>query len=180
MIIGFVLLGSCFLYINNGYKVFHNELIWIVEPFGLIYGILLARYRIPINKLIGNYKYLGTFFFSSLLLGVMYLVYKPVPIWGDYILKITLGFSLICFIMNLISRLDIHNRYISLLASLSFEIYLIHGIVISILRNYDISSGVFILLTITLSIIIAFPVNWVSNKLTNLLRYKKTEIAKIG
>lgn len=91
--------------------------------------------------------------------GVAYLKFKPVAFFGDYLLKILLGVLIITFMLAVNCRIAIGNKVCLFLGSISYEVYLIHGSVFGLLAflTPEVSSGVFI----DLSIVITVGVAWV-------------------
>jgi len=140
-------------------KAIITSTIWPTEIYGFVWGLLLAanydRFQIS-----GSRKWLRNVIVSctaSLLLGVLYLKFKPVAFFGDYCLKIVLGLAIVVFILILNSRISIGNKIISFLGNISFEIYLVHGAVFDLLSGLlgEISSGLFLFLSILVIIGIA-------------------------
>ena len=122
--------------------------IWCTEIFGFLWGLLMA----------GQYEKIKNFFTKkwllkvviscllALVLGVMYLLFKPVVFWGDYLLKIVLGAAILSFILILNSKIRIGNKIVGFLGDISFEVYLIHSFVFKLVARIlpNVGSGVFI------------------------------------
>lgn len=66
-----------------------------------------------------------------------------------FLLKIALGISLILFIFSISIKLSFEKKPIQFLGNISYEIYLLHGVIMTYLAiiTGDIPSGYFILLT---------------------------------
>lgn len=132
--------------------------IWIVEPLGFAYGIIAAKYR---NKIIEwlNEKWLAKcigFMMVSGVLGIVYLKFKPVVFWGDYLLKIILGIAITIFIFALVEKFEVGNKVNGFLGGISYEVYLLHGSAFSIAMMLGISdSGVFICSAIIITILLS-------------------------
>lgn len=142
---------------------------WTTEVYGFVWGILLCQYFEDIKKILQNH-WLGLVpasMMSSLIAGVLYLKFKPVVFWGDYLLKIVLGLFIISFILALNSKIQIGNKVSMFLGEISYEVYLIHGEIfyfVSILYP-QISSGVFILVSIILTVLLSVIVHRLSKVL---------------
>lgn len=94
-------------------------------------------------------------------LGIGYLKYKTIPFFGDYILKIALGVAIICFILVLNVKVKFGNRVSAFLGSISYEVYLIHGIAFGLVSWMlpDSESGVFIAFSIIVTVVLSV-VHW--------------------
>ena len=132
---------------------------WCTEMMGFAWGIILFAYYENIKKLFNQNWLVKTtaICLLSLILGISYLALKHIPFWGNYVLKIILGLSILLFILLLNSKIHIGNKISSFLGNISFEIYLIHGHVFQVVEKIapNINSIGFILLSIVLTIIFA-------------------------
>lgn len=144
---------------------------WCFERYGLIWGLVLFAFFPAIKKWTGVYTLpklivAGT---VSAMLGWLYIRGgKSVFFWGEYILKITLGLSLVITVLLLTRRLHIGNKVTSFLGSISYEIYLSHGWVMYLLAYYFpvMDSGVFIIATYFATIMFSFAIH----KIVTVLR----------
>lgn len=154
-----VLLFSVVIYLWKNNSVFA----WPVESFGFAYGVLLAIKKDvfvrPSNK--KAWIFAGIFCGLSLVAGITYLKFKNVVFLGDYITKTMLGIFILCFILFLNSRISIGNVVSRFLGKISYEVYLIHDVVFIILAALPIAlnSGVFVLCSIVITILLSFIVN---------------------
>ena len=108
----------------------------------------------------------------ALILGVLYLKFKPVFFIGDYLLKIVLGIAITLFVLIANSRIELGNRISLFLGSISFEIYLVHGFAFGLmgrLREWKYSSF-FIICSIIVTIIYALVIHFVAEKILGLLK----------
>lgn len=134
--------------------------IWIVEPLGFAYGIIIASYKSKIQKKLHREwpKYVAIFMCMSLICGIAYLKYKPYFVLG-YVLKIILGVFILAFMYSLLEKFDVGNKVIYYLGNISYEIYLLHGTVFALvnmmLKKANCDSGVYIWSSLILTIIIA-------------------------
>lgn len=150
-----------------------QETTWCTEVYGFIWGMLLAVFY-PKMKRIAQEKWIGKAAVScviAMVLGVAYLKFKPVLFTGDYLLKIALGIAIIFFILMLNAKIEIGNRVILYLGEISFEVYLLHGNVFYwvINTNSQLSSGIFILISIVMTIVLASVVHLFCRKLFSFI-----------
>lgn len=125
--------------------------IWPTESLGFAWGILLFRYKNSLVDILEKQQLMSIILtlISSVGLGVAYLLWKETVFFGDYLLKIALGISLILFIFSISIKLSFEKKPIQFLGNISYEIYLLHGVIMTYLAiiTGDIPSGYFILLT---------------------------------
>jgi hypothetical protein len=97
-------------------------------------------------------------------LGVSCLKFKPVIFFGDYLLKILLGISITAFMLAMNVHIKIGNKVSRFLGNISYEIYLLHGIVFGLIGYMipQINSGMFIVLGIVITIGISVIVHGMS------------------
>lgn len=136
---------------------------WVVEPLGFAYGIIAANYADAIRcwtheRWLGKAAALGAL---SAALGVAYLKYKPVPVLGDYLLKIALGMAITAFVFQLIARIRVGNRVNRFLGGISYEVYLLHRPAFALVAaiaagGMKLGSGAFIALALAITIVLAF------------------------
>ena len=73
----------------------------------------------------------------------------------------------IYFIIVFLKKINFSNMYLILLGSISFELYMIHGLVISILEKIFVSSRVNDVLFTFFVLMISLILAWIINKLVN-------------
>ena len=179
---GLLILGvvgtSLILYLPSG-GVENSPLGWSYERYGLIWGIILYRFMPQIKKwLTGNrWSKLVLFLVLSMMLGLAYLKYKTVYFYGEYLLKIVLGLAIIVFLLLVTIGREYNNRIVVYIGSISYEIYLLHGIVIGNLAQLapELSSGKFIITVYIATVIIADLVHRLSKRIVGRLRTKQTK-----
>lgn len=146
-----------------------TENIWSTEIFGFLWGILLSLLFSRIQNHAVDFWMRKTVILCivALLLGVSYLAFKNVAFCGDYLLKIMLGLAIISFILCLNLRITLGNKALDLLGKISYELYLTHSVIISMAKRWmpDISSGVFIILILTCSLVMSVIIHTVSSKI---------------
>ena len=101
----------------------------------------------------------------SIVLGCMYLRFKPVLFWGDYLLKAVLGVAITFVVIIANTKIDFENKISLFMGSLTFEIYLLHGYVIDVLNGihkWEIG-GIYTVSCIVLTIIASVVLHYVAN-----------------
>ncbi len=160
---------------------------WPAECYGFIWGILIFDFKHKIEMILSK-KYfipLLTSFFGSLILGVLYLKFKHITFFGDYCLKILLGFFLVCFILTLSFCFNFNKRPIQFIGNISYEIYLVHIFVIHFLsdillkNNIGMQSGIFILIvyvaTTIISILVYLPSKYINVKFVDFIKRNQNQ-----
>ena len=150
------------------YLVGDNPLFaWPVETFGFMYGVLLALYKDKLQCM-ASHRWLlkcSAIGVAALVLGVAYLKFKSVPLAGDYICKLVLGAAILLLLLFLNTKLSMGNPVSRFLGSVSYEVYLIHDVVFIALAAVPmaINSGVFVLLSVVLTVLLSYLVHLGSN-----------------
>lgn len=118
--------SSLFLYFyNGGLKCNSSELGWCFERLGLVWGLLLLWNFNAIKKLISPNLYKKILaIFVCLVLGITYLKFKYVFFWGEYLIKIVLGVSIIYLLFLVTYRRKWGNKAAYFLGDISYEVYL--------------------------------------------------------
>lgn len=151
-------------------------LVWPTESLGFAYGIILADcYEMFKEWSSRNWAKKSIFLFVfGTVIGVAYLKFKPIAFWGDYCLKIFLGIVLLLLILQLTRKFRFGNRMNKFLGSISYEIYLLHGTIYSIVLSIKAAehSGIFIWLTVILVILAAAFISWLSRQILALKTFQ--------
>lgn len=149
---------------------------WPFERMGLVWGLLLYRFRKPVANFFANKQLKKTIILLivSLVMGVAYLKFKHIVFWGEYLLKISLGFAIIAFTLCSSYGFALKGKVCMFIGGISFEIYLIHEITMRVLANTikGSDSGVFIILTVAITIALATIINKIGKPLVKLGRSK--------
>jgi peptidoglycan/LPS O-acetylase OafA/YrhL len=168
----------CLIIVFSLIMYFDNDLLnigsWCTEIYGFIYGIILFVTKDRLKNYMSK-NWLAKCVLLCLIaciLGVGYLKFKPVVFWGDYLLKIVLGFAITLFMLALNVKIKIGNKASSFLGCISFEIYLLHGTVFRLISFWktDINSGIFIVLSIILTVCISTVVHILGAKIIKLFK----------
>ena len=148
---------------------------WYVECLGFIYGIIIYKLQNKFNNIINKNYIFNLVFFTllSLVLGIIYIRVKNIEM-VNYIIKVILGISLICLIAIILKRIKIYNKLLKKLGKISYEVFLLHIIIIHVFEKIDITSGVYISLVIITTILCAYLMNKLDIKIANGLKYKKS------
>lgn len=157
------------------YFYMEEDKYWCYERMGLVWGSLLFLLFPKIKKWVNpKVKHIIVYFLISLILGILYLEFKNLFFFGEYLLKIILGVSIILLVFTLSSKLILGNRFINHLGNISYEIYLSHGFIMGLLLNIipTVSSGIFIILTILFTIIYSSVIHYIGQFLIKKLRVK--------
>lgn len=138
---------------------------WCPEIFGFVWGIVFFHIKKRFAAWMDKKWFLkcAALCLIAGITGIAYLKFKPVAFFGDYLLKILLGVLIITFMLAANSRIAIGNKVSLLLGSISFEVYLLHGSVFGLLAFLapEIGSGIFIGLSIVLTIGVAWVIGMV-------------------
>lgn len=168
--------SSLFLYFyNGGLKGNSSELGWCFERLGLVWGLLLLWNFEAIKKLISPNLYKKILaIFVCLVLGITYLKFKYVFFWGEYLIKIVLGVSIIYLLFLVTYKRKWGNKTAYFLGDISYEVYLSHGFVMSMVAKYVpcLSSGEFILTSVVLTILFSWLIHIIDKPVVKLLRHK--------
>ena len=173
LLIGGVVLSSIYLYLFK-YGTVSAEAGWCFERVGLVWGILLYRYFDRCVEWMDEKRWMKAIVLCllSLVLGVAYLKFKTVWLWGEYLLKIILGIVIITFLFTISSNRRFGNKFSFWLGNISYEVYLIHGIMMGILAYYipELNSGYFILFTVLSTLVISFLIHEIGKPIIRKLR----------
>lgn len=146
---------------------------WCTEVFGFVWGIALFHKKDKFAAWMSK-SWISKSLVLCLVagvLGVLYLKFKFISFWGDYALKILLGAAITAFMLALNTRIEIGNRISSFLGRISFEVYLLHGIVFDVIESIapNMASGVFILTSLVLTIFLSAWLQrlgcWIMNRI---------------
>lgn len=136
-----------------------TRIVWCTEIFGFIWGLCLADMKDTVLRF-AKEKWIQkvvALWCVSCLCGLSYLRFKSEIFWGDYLLKIALGFLLLFLLLLFNSRICFNNRISNFLGWISFEVYLTHHLVFRVLDITlpSMNSGVFIALSLLTTIVLA-------------------------
>lgn len=166
--------SSLYLYLSSPNAENSSQMGWCYERMGLVWGLLLFVFFPRVSSFMLRWWCGKTFLlgFLSLILGVAYVLNKNIWFYGEYLLKIVLGFVIVSFVLFLSKRRRFGNAVINHLGGISYEIYLSHELVMSIVADFfpSISSGLFVCATLAFTIILSSLVHVLSAKMVSLVR----------
>lgn len=172
LILGVTVSSLCLYFMSH--SEISAQMGWCYERIGLIWGLLLFLFLPYVANFISKRRVakMALLGMSSLLLGVAYIMNKTVFFYGEYLLKIILGLSIILFLFAVTQKRNYGNAAITHLGNISYEIYLSHGLVMRIVGLYfqNLSSAAFLWLSITLILIFSTVIHLLSSKLVALAR----------
>ena len=126
---------------------------------GFVWGIVLYRIKNSFITILNDNWMLKSLILCMIagITGIGYLKFKTISFFGDYLLKILLGILITTFMLAINTKVSIGNRVSNYLGSISFEVYLVHTLVFYIVKNVNsnLSSGVFILVSLILTVVLA-------------------------
>lgn len=159
------------------FSPFKITILWPVESIGFAYGILLADYADNL-VLYAKKKWVHKFFVLfaiSLILGLSYIKFKNVPIFGDYLLRIVLGMILLILILHITTSFRFGNKAFGYLGRISYSVYLIHDYVFSYFEKMRLisNSGVYICVCVMMTLFLASGVNYVSNRIMQRIKNER-------
>ena len=152
--------------------------VWPVPCLGFIYGVLIDQYKRKIDKYLRKHRIIDGKTISVLIMAIFvgggYIKVKEIVFWGDYFLRGILALLMLMVIIMIMSKFKIENKANQILGNISYEIYLIHGLVIKFLEDTytDAKPGSFILSSIMITVVLAYIVNWIDTKLIKKLRVR--------
>ena len=160
----FVILYSLVGQIANDFFGLENIILkWQTESLGFMYGIILANIIEQFKEKVEKHYLIkiGILAAISGVLGISYLKYKYVLFTGDYILRIILGIFLIMLLFTVTIHFRMGNVFTKYLGKISYEVFLSHGFVMNVFNvmNLRVSSGIYILMVIFGTLVIATVLN---------------------
>lgn len=174
ILIAGVVISSLCLYFFVAAEV-SAEAGWCFERMGLVWGVLLYRYFDRFVAWMDKHRLAKVIVLIVMggILGIAYLKFKPVYFWGAYLLKIVLGFVLISLLFTATSNRKFGDKMSLWLGNISYEVYLSHGIVLGALALWlpaSIDSGMFIFLTIIVTLVLSTIIHTIGSPIVNKLR----------
>lgn len=174
LLIGGVIVSSVLSYfIYYPASVSSARAAWPFERWGLVWGVLLFTYFVNSKELVKPTRSkIALLLTACLILGIAYLKYKTVYFWGEYLLKIVLGFAIITQLFTLSSKRSFGNKASFFLGGISYEVYLSHGFIMHVLdKNLpNLPSGVFILATVMITILYSAIIHSIGKPIVKKIR----------
>lgn len=148
---------------------------WYNSSLPFILGLIWAKSKKHIDRVLSNYY----FVIFVVVTGMLFLSHKYEFILErihhvddySYTLASNLDNIIFTFFFILIVRkIDFSNKYLLFLGKISFELYMIHGLVMSIFGNYFVTSRlndvIFTISVLIISIFLAWLINTMINKIS--------------
>ncbi len=133
--------------------------IWPTESIGFIFGLILYHKKEIITSELkqSHTRKIIILFLLSALLGILYMKYKHVFFLGGWLLRVVLAVVLLLLFSACTMNISFEGRLVQLLGNISYEFYLGHLVVISIVSRLfpKMSSGVFIVTVFVATLILA-------------------------
>ena len=144
---------------------------WYIEPLGFAYGIIIFNFLSKINKISEKHWGIKILFLLTIsaILGLVYIKMKNVEFINHFI-KIILAIAIISFAIVLFRRVRIYNKILEILGKISYEVFLLHVIVINMLMDLPVSSGWYIGMVLIVTVISSYFMNIVDVKISNKLK----------
>lgn len=146
---------------------FCNSIInyWPIESLGFSIGIILYKNKTTVDTFISNHwlkNFLISFIFAFTF-GLLYVLLKNNIIHIANIFKVLLEISFIYMVLTVLKKINLGNKVSFFLGKISYEFYLIHEIIFYFCQNIIKinNSGIFIIISIILIIIISAIVNYI-------------------
>ena len=122
-------------------RIYPNEYFgWPAQSWGFVYGSLAAVFRKPLqNFLAQNIRRLcGICIPGSFICGIVYLqIHTPEQESVEmYLLRVLISIFAVLLFLTLSTRVSLKNKVMSYLGKLSLYIFLLHGMIIDIFRQY--------------------------------------------
>ena len=149
-----------------------TDIVWVTEIYGFIWGVVLAGVNAKVTSFFKKQwsVKLTICLFMSFLLGICKIHFRNSVFYGDYVLKIMLGLMIVVLMLILNARISLESKIGTILGEISFEFYLIHLWVFSVVEEIvpDSSSGLYIVLCIIVSALVSYADHYLIKLLRRL------------
>lgn len=143
--------------------------LWPVESVGFLLGMLLAQHKKRASAFFAGKWLLKCVvaFVCSAILGLIYIKMKHIVFVGDYIIRILLNICIQTFVLCVNYRVSVSNVLTKFLGKISYEVYLLHGVVFSFLIMLPVNFGSwpFIIASLTLTVLLSALVELISRRI---------------
>ena len=140
-------------------KYFNFCMCWYVTTFNFAFGAIYSFYEKDIISFIKKHYYILLVGFT-LLLGVLFYINLTNSFISDNLLFYIFKYIVFSICIILVTyKINLGNKMLNFIYPISFEIYLIHGLVIMILEEYILNDFLLSVLCIILSIVMGIIVN---------------------
>ena len=148
---------------------------WYNSTLPFVVGVVGGKYKANIDDLLNN----NYFMLLLILTGLLFISHhydfllRRMDLANKYSLALVANLDNVIFtifFILIVRKIDFSNKYLLFLGKISFELYMIHGLVISIVGKYFFTSRlndvIFSILVLIISIILAWLVNLIINKIS--------------
>lgn len=145
---------------------------WPAQAFGFAYGSIVAVYSETLLRFFVK-RIWGICIACILLLPIMGIIYLRIHTperenMQMYFIRAAMSFLLILLFLTLSVRMSLVSKLMAYIGKISLYIYLLHGLVIDILKNYLTDSWL-ILACIIVTILLAICFRWITEKVIYIL-----------
>ena len=155
---------------------------WYNSILAFVVGLIWAKNQNKINRVIDKYYFITIILITILLFFShkydILLKYIHMEDSYSYALAANLDSIIftIYFIIVFLKKINFSNVYLSLIGRISFELYMIHGLVISMLEKIYTPSRLNDVLFTLLVLIVSLILAWIINKIVNWITQKVNKL----
>ena len=162
--------GYIILAIKLGYGFW-----WYNSSLPFVLGLLWAKHKKYIDEVLNKYYFIVLVCITGLLfISHQYdIVYKKLHLVDSYSYAFLANIDNVIFtifFILIVRKIDFSNKYLLFLGKISFELYMIHGLVMSIFGKYFVTSRlndvIFTILVLIVSISLAWLINLIIKKIS--------------
>ena len=162
--------GYIILAIKLGYGFW-----WYNSSLPFVLGLLWAKHKKYIDEVLNKYYFIVLVCITGLLfISHQYdIVYKKLHLVDSYSYAFLANIDNVIFtifFILIVRKIDFSNKYLLFLGRVSFELYMIHGLVMSIFGKYFVTSRlndvIFTILVLIVSISLAWLINLIIKKIS--------------
>ena len=154
---------------------------WYNSSLPFVLGLLWAKNKEYIDGVLRNYY----FVILVLITGLMFLSHQYDVVYKKLHLVDTYSYAFLANIDNVIftiffilivRKIDFSNKYLLFLGKISFELYMIHGLVMSIFGKYFVTSRLNDVIFTILVLIVSISLAWLINVIIKKINIKTTYV----
>ena len=151
---------------------------WYNSVLPFIIGLIWAKNQNKIDRFLDRYYFIAIILVTVLLFfsHKYNILLKYIHLENSYSYALAANLDniifTIYFIILFLKKINFSNVYLALIGRISFELYMIHGLVISILEKIFVSSRVNDVLFTFFVLLISLVLAWIINKLVNRFTQK--------
>lgn len=148
---------------------------WYNSTLPFIVGLIWGKYKEEIDDLLNN-NYFILLMILTVLLFISHhydFLLRKMYVLNKYSLALASNLDNVIFtifFILIVRKIDFTNKYLLFLGGISFELYMIHGLVMLIFEKYFITSRlndiIFTVLVLTVSIFLAWLINGIIKKIS--------------